>query len=330
MIKVTGDIDFIAHSAWISTMNEIRAYARTHEDQERVVSFLVKNHHTSPLEGVTITFDESEKYEDIDDTYGAFSNYAAQINKLARFPFARQGGSFKVTIDLLNFCKATKCNSHGEFGLLWDKFSEERPELAKILEGFSSIENIPAEPVKDILNTDDITIQLVQVHIDDLQSHSRASWRVRCPLSISVQILRHRSGSYNQVSGRYKTIREKIFDAPIDCVGIAEKIGEDMRAYMRIPEDNINKYIEFMNKAKEAKDADLISNSEYKRLREVARFILPEGRMTELYITYYLDDFYDNYLPLRDSSHAQLEHIYVAQEMNRTLQDYFKNNNNII
>ena len=38
-----------------------------------------------------------------------------------------------------------------------------------------------------------------------------------------------------------------------------------------------------------------LTNDEYKRMREYVRFILPEGRLTELYITMYLDDL-DNFL----------------------------------
>ncbi len=74
-----------------------------------------------------------------------------------------------------------------------------------------------------------------------------------------------------------------------------------------------------MKKAKQSRDDKVISNDEYKRLREFARYILPEGRLTELYATFYLDDFYNNYLPLRNSPHAQTEHIWIAQEMERVL-----------
>ena len=47
-IKVTGGFRDVADSAWISTINEIRAKARTDDDARRVVRFLVDNHHTSP------------------------------------------------------------------------------------------------------------------------------------------------------------------------------------------------------------------------------------------------------------------------------------------
>lgn len=85
------------------------------------------------------------------------------------------------------------------------------------------------------------------------------------------------------------------------------------------------RYRKLMKKAKEFKDKNILSNEEYKRLRENSRFILPEGRITELYVTFYLDDFYHSYLPLRNSSHAQIEHIWIAQEMERKLEERLAN-----
>ena len=61
-------------------------------------------------------------------------------------------------------------------------------------------------------------------------------------------------------------------------------------------------------------------------MREYVRFVLPEGRMTELYITMYLSDF-KRFLFLRNSTHAQIEHIAVAQLMKKTLEDYIEENN---
>lgn len=312
-LKVTGDIDFIAHSAWISTLKEVRANARTREDQERVVSFLVEHHHTSPLEGVTLTF---SNFLDEGEIEHYFLDLATE--DYVRFDISDGG---RATIDLLNFCKLTKCNTDCDYGILWDQFVAQRPKLAELLGSFGPIEEELASPVGDLLGEHNMSVQLVQFHDGGSPEHSRASWRVKCPLSVSVQILRHRTGSYNQVSGRYKTIRQELFNTPEDCQEIAAKMGENLDKYMGSAEACIARYLQFMRKAKTSRDNKVISNDEYKRMREVARFILPEGRMTELYITYYLDDFYNNYLRLRDSEHAQTEHIWIAQEMRRTLEE---------
>lgn len=317
-LKVTGDIDFIAHSAWISTIKELRANARTHEDQVRVVEFLVEHHHTSPLEGITLTFTDFADGGEMEDVFLDFA-----VNKFARFTL---DDDCVATIDLLNFCKMTLApveeGDSADFSILWDAFAEQRPELASLLSNFGPIEEHFAEIVEDKLGSHNMSVQLVQVHDGGSREHSRATWRVKCPLSISVQILRHRSGSYNQVSGRYKTIRQELLTTPEDCAEIANRMGENLDKYMGSAEACIARYLQFMRKAKNSRDDKVISNDEYKRMREVARFILPEGRMTELYITYYLDDFYDNYLRLRDSEHAQTEHIWIAQEMRKALEQH--------
>jgi intein/homing endonuclease len=128
--------------------------------------------------------------------------------------------------------------------------------------------------------------------------------------------------SFNQVSGRYKTIHQEVIPPVDDCTQIARKIGMDLGEYLDSTNIIIERYEGAMSSAKKAKEEGLISNEEYKRFREFARFILPEGRMTEMYVTFYLDDFYNNYLPLRNSTHAQTEHIWISQEMQRTLEEY--------
>ncbi len=81
-----------------------------------------------------------------------------------------------------------------------------------------------------------------------------------------------------------------------------------------------SKYLKIMKELKRCKTDKVLTNEEYKRMREYARFILPEGRMTELYVSMYMDDFY-HYLKLRDSSHAQIEHIALAQLMKKSLKN---------
>ncbi len=312
---ITGDQREVANSAWISTVSERRAQSRTEEDVEKVVSFLVENHHTSPFESVTLTFVADDP---LDEDMEILAPYAEDY-------YSRSDATEEcavVTVDLLNFIKITKL--HGlEDGPLWLLFNTSRPNLARQVGAFEKPKAEYAEDVSARLGEHNMSVELISYHHvhDDMVNHNRATWRVRCPLSIAVQILRHRTGSYNMVSGRYKTIFQELMESPEDCFHIALKFGENIDKYMGVGEGSIARYKQFMRSSKKARDNGVISNDEYKRLREVARFILPEGRMTELYITYYLSDFYDNFLKLRDSEHAQTEHIWIAQEMRRTLEE---------
>lgn len=305
-IRVTGDERDVANSAWVSTLSEVRAQKKSKEEVQRVVKFLVDEHHTSPFESVTITFEYN------DSIPASMLSYSQSL-------YARVSPE-KLTIDLLNFAKTTWAND------LWNEepwrlFESARPALSELIRRFGAIPDTSEGDVGPLLGDHRMQVELVHLHEEGSLEHSRATWRVRCPLSIAVQILRHRTGSYNMVSGRYRTIAHKLAPLAEDVVNISEKAGVNLlEVHEQIAETVIPEYRRIMKELKEARDSGKISNNDYKRARECARFILPEGRMTELYITYYLSDFYGNFKLLRDSVHAQTEHIWVAQEMARTLE----------
>ena len=307
--KITGDMRMIANSAWISTTDEIKTKSRTDEDVQRVVKFLAKNMHTSPFESVSITCYTDEKLP---------SNF--ENNIFVKLHSDNSG----FTTDLLNFSKVI--HSCGYDNFLWKAFEEHNRELSEVVKLFDfNFEYIPYEDIKEDLFPQ-IKVELVSYHNTGLDETSRATWRVKCPLSIAVQLLRNRSGSFNMVSGRYKTIRQEIFNPSNDVQDICDKTNSlsDMQEDMNDVMINSKKtYLRFMKALKKEKDEKAITNEEYKRLREVVRFILPEGRMTELYVSMYKNDF-DHFLKLRDSSHAQIEHIALAQLMKKTLKKVYK------
>jgi hypothetical protein len=156
-------------------------------------------------------------------------------------------------------------------------------------------------------------------------------------------MLRHRTGSWNMTSGRYRTLNQDMVDTYGDIseimkkmhpkgynsaddefeLSIQEKYNERFRELLKNTSIAFRTYEAQMQASKAAKADGRITNDEYKRFREFARYILPEGRMTELYCTFYLPDFV-HYLQLRDSTHAQIEHIYVAQQMKKTLNEKLK------
>jgi flavin-dependent thymidylate synthase len=323
---VTGDERDIANSAWVSTIDEAKALMRSDEDVQRVLRFLVENHHTSPIEVVTLTFsfeNSSENDDSSDENYKLIEPLLE--NKFCKYSTAIIDGkehSF-VTVDLLNFVKVIQYKNLFA-GQLWKTFSSEKPVLSSFLNKFKDIEPSYADDVSCLLGDDHgMTVDLIQVHKNDLPEHSRATWRVKCPLSIAVQILRHRAGSYNMVSGRYRTILQDIYNVPLDVNNIYDKsnVADDAHNIYEMLNKINDQYLIMMKKLKIAKNNSIISNDEYKRARECARFALSEGRMTELYITYYLSDFYNNYEVLRNSTHAQVEHIWIAQKMRETLEN---------
>jgi thymidylate synthase ThyX len=138
-------------------------------------------------------------------------------------------------------------------------------------------------------------------------------------------------------SGRYRTLNQDMVDVYHDIALISQKMvkagdtdGQEfaVKQIFGKNQQSFQDYQWLMSLAKDSKKQNLISNDEYKRFREFARYILPEGRMTELYVSFYWNDFL-NYLHLRESTHAQTEHAYIAQKMRKILfeknKDFFDN-----
>lgn len=312
ILRTTGDIREIANSAWVSTTDEIKVRKKSDQEVERVVSFLITNSHTSPLEVMSISL--HLEADDTDEDFEVFYIYAK--NKYARLtPDPDQA---KLTIDLLNFTKETYKNN------LWLKspfllFEKQHLVLSRMLKDFREIPDTSSSDVDLELGNHGMSVELINFHDESDLDLSRATWRIRCPLSISLQLVRHRSGSYNQSSGRYRTLNYSIAPLSLDVMDISNRAGVKLSETFSETQKMVEKYLEIMKDLKVARDSGSINNDEYKRVRECARFILPEGRMTELYATFYLSDFYDNYKKLRDSVHAQKEHVYIAQKMHQTL-----------
>lgn len=312
-IIITGDIRDVANSAWVSTLDEIKTEQKTDLEVKNVVKFLIENHHTSPFECVTLTLKMniwSEKGES-DSYFGYVSD-----------PYSKsEDEEEKVTIDLLNFLKITQRDNLWT-GQAWKLFAEHRPELAELCREFKPVEDEPAPSVDELLGEHLMVVELINYHDGGGGKHDRITWRIKCPLSIAIQFQRHRTGSYNASSGRYRTVKQDFVGVPTDCQEISDKAELKIEKLFDCGNFANEEYLHFMKNAKIAKDCGKISNMEYKRLREFSRFVLPEGRLTEFYATFYLSDFLGNYKKLRDSSHAQIEHIWIAQEMNKTLKKY--------
>jgi flavin-dependent thymidylate synthase len=338
-LSITGDLRSVANSAWISTLDETRANSRSDEDVDRVTSFLAENFHTSPFECVTLTF-----------VWGGALHDRLYMRPYVDSRFTRvdfPDGMTKLTIDLWNFVKITGTEFIPPMvgsidlreGPAWTLFKRRHPHLASKCEkfDFSGQKLDKSDDVSDVLGTHSMNVELVSLHKEKERNHSRATWRVKCPLSIAVQMLRHRTGSFNMVSARYRTIDQEMIGKFDDISEVYRKIYKERLndnicaavlydKYQQSTDATIEEYKRLMSDAKLAVRSGTISGDDYKRIRETARYVLPEGRLTELYVTFYLDDF-DNYLYLRDSPHTQTEHVWVAQRMLDTLSDALDNSN---
>lgn len=155
---------------------------------------------------------------------------------------------------------------------------------------------------------------------------------LRIPIFVDRQHMTHRIASHNGLSGRYRTMPKDYFELPEDVENIIEKV--DLQKYMSNPnqpersifqeyyqscEIATNNYTYAIDSLKKAEKANIISNQEYKRAREVLRGQLPTAGMTERTTVTNLRSF-SNYQRLRNSDYAQPEIKAVAQLMLETVE----------
>ena len=143
------------------------------------------------------------------------------------------------------------------------------------------------------------------------------------PLAISIQLLRHRSFCFQQFSGRYQDQR-----ALMDMTDGLEVVGDlfylppvlrkqDLKNRQNSIPQKLSHETNLMWGAME--DAYVQAKKSYDKLiaqgvaKEVARFVLPQGTYTRLYVTGNARSFI-HYCNVRDDEGvAQLEHVELAR-----------------
>lgn len=120
-------------------------------------------------------------------------------------------------------------------------------------------------------------------------------FEVKCPLFISKQWMRHRTGSYNEISGRYTEMKPEFY------IPSEERFNQFT--------DTTTDYNSFVSKMTTACEIsynqylDMVRNNVPK---EVARSILPYGMYTTFYFKMDLHNLF-HFLKLRLDKHAQYE-----------------------
>lgn len=131
--------------------------------------------------------------------------------------------------------------------------------------------------------------------------HAVFQFHVKCPLFVARQWMRHRSGSFNEISGRYVQVSEEFY-IPTDFRTQTRKNYE----YTNLPPEKSNELaVKYQNYIK-------WSYNFYTKLlaegvaKEQARIILPQGMFTEFYWTVNARNLM-HFIKLRADVHAQFE-----------------------
>jgi thymidylate synthase (FAD) len=169
---------------------------------------------------------------------------------------------------------------------------------------------------------DDKDKRLINFLVEEKHSspfeHSGMTVRISCPLYIAMQILRHRTFSYNMVSRRYTSAEIEFHkvhfyrpqaDKNLQCSKPEVHDRSDKWG------DEVLKHTEAALKLYEDMIADGIC-------REQARTVLPQNLMTTFWMTGNLWNW-AKFLSLRTGDHVQLECYEVAKSIQDVLTECF-------
>lgn len=185
--------------------------------------------------------------------------------------------------------------------------------------------------------TDEDVIRVINMLADSKHSTPFESvvlrfW-IKMPISCDRQFMTHRLQSASGMSGRYRTMPSEFLEMPKDVKEILSKIdysGIDkndnyagsyyIQKYNELCEETNYYYQCVAQDLRSGEKDNIITNQEFKRVREFYRGVLPQNNMTERVSIMNLRAF-ANFIKLRDKPEAQPEIQYVAKLMLQAVKD---------
>lgn len=171
-------------------------------------------------------------------------------------------------------------------------------------------------------STDDKLIKYLYEH-DHLTpfEHVVLKFRVKCPLAIARQWMRHRTFSYNEQSARYGEVTEEFYFPARENICAQSTTSKQSAG---LPLNNLD--AEFADTCIRVATAE--SYKHYRHLidggvaRETARIVLPVNMYTEFYATGNLRNWM-HFLELRNAPNAQWEIQQYAQAIETITTEIF-------
>lgn len=148
--------------------------------------------------------------------------------------------------------------------------------------------------------------------------HMYATFRIKCPLFVRAQIMRHRTFSYNEVSRRY-TDEEIEFYLPEYLYKQADK-NLQCSSDERLENEYILKGIYKHSTEASFESYQILLDNGVSR--ESARMVLPQNLYTTFWMSGNLHNFL-KFLSLRLDEHVQYETVRVAQGIEDLLRQRF-------
>lgn len=157
------------------------------------------------------------------------------------------------------------------------------------------------------------------------------TFHVKLPIFIARQWMRHRAGSYNEISARYSVMKDEFYVPDYDRIQGQSLLNKQCSGELLETDDQVaaKSMIEIANQNAYETYKDLIDLGV---ARELARVVLPVSTYTEFYWKVDLRNLF-NFLELRLHNHAQYEIRVYAEAITEIIKDIipmalksFKNN----
>jgi thymidylate synthase (FAD) len=132
--------------------------------------------------------------------------------------------------------------------------------------------------------------------------HSTFQFHVKCPIFVARQWMRHRWGSFNEVSARYTKVEDEFY-TPKE---FRAQDNKNKQGSVKSGSLNQKKLVEKYEKAIEAAHRVYMELLDDSVAREMARMVLPVSQYTQFYWSVNARSLL-NFISLRADSHAQYE-----------------------
>lgn len=145
--------------------------------------------------------------------------------------------------------------------------------------------------------------------------HNSITFEIECPLFIRSQIHRHRTFSYNELSGRYSVVGDRYYIPKV----YHSQDDKNKQGSAQVLSNRDNEELHHL-----AEIAIIRADEVYHRMlvagvsKEEARIILPQNMMTNFWMTGNLRNWFQ-FLTLRLDSHAQYEVRIIAKKIFKEL-----------
>ena len=150
---------------------------------------------------------------------------------------------------------------------------------------------------------------------------AEVKFHVKCSIMDARQWFRHRTGSFNEISGRYSVMKDEFYEVEPSMVKLQSKNNKQGRNTDNIDMDTLIEFVNTMNKSRKI-------YSDYKSIidkgiaRELCRLSLPLSLYTEFYWKTNLWNLL-RFLRLRNDDHAQYEIRSYAKAIEEIVEPFF-------